>query len=51
MDIFHMRTAEHLSGQDGELILAEFTEEHPPLIQQAGMACKIKTYYKRVRDW
>lgn len=29
-----MRNPEDLSGKDGELILVEFTEEHPPLMNQ-----------------
>ncbi|XP_068631569.1 transcription initiation factor TFIID subunit 1 [Battus philenor] len=46
-DVFFMRTPEDLSGKDGELILVEFCEEHPPLISQVGMCSKIKNYYKR----
>ncbi|KAJ2946083.1 hypothetical protein O0L34_g5002 [Tuta absoluta] len=46
-DVFFMRSPEDLSGRDGELILVEFCEEHPPLISQVGMCTKIKNYYKR----
>lgn len=46
-DVFFMRTPEDLSGKDGELILVEFCEEHPPLISQVGMCSKVKNYYKR----
>ncbi|XP_065225060.1 transcription initiation factor TFIID subunit 1 isoform X2 [Planococcus citri] len=46
-DMFFMRTPEDLTGRDGELILVEFCEEHPPLINQVGMCSKIKNYYKR----
>ncbi|XP_063824981.1 transcription initiation factor TFIID subunit 1 [Ostrinia nubilalis] len=46
-DVFFMRTPEDLSGRDGELLLIEFCEEHPPLISQVGMCSKIKNYYKR----
>ncbi|XP_049868741.1 transcription initiation factor TFIID subunit 1 isoform X3 [Pectinophora gossypiella] len=46
-DVFFMRTPEDLSGRDGEVILVEFCEEHPPLISQVGMCTKIKNYYKR----
>lgn len=46
-DMFFMRTPEDLSGKDGELILAEYSEEHPPLMMQVGMATKIKNYFKR----
>ncbi|XP_061104472.1 transcription initiation factor TFIID subunit 1 isoform X7 [Conger conger] len=46
-DMFFMRTASDLTGKDGDLILAEYSEEFPPLIMQVGMATKIKNYYKR----
>lgn len=46
-DVFFMRTPEDLSGRDGELVLVEFCEEHPPLLSQVGMCTKIKNYYKR----
>ncbi|GBP21203.1 Transcription initiation factor TFIID subunit 1 [Eumeta japonica] len=46
-DVFFMRTPEDLSGRDGELVLMEFCEEHPPLISQVGMCSKVKNYYKR----
>ncbi|XP_064482007.1 transcription initiation factor TFIID subunit 1-like isoform X2 [Ornithodoros turicata] len=46
-EMFFMRTAEDLTGRDGELILSEYSEEHPPLVMQVGMATKIKNYYKR----
>lgn len=46
-DIFFMRTPQDLSGMDGELIMAEYSEEYPPLLMQVGMATKIKNYYKR----
>jgi transcription initiation factor TFIID subunit 1 len=46
-EIFFMRTAEDISGKDGEMVLFEFSEEHPPLMNLTGMASKIKTYYKR----
>ena len=47
--MFFMRSPHDLSGMDGELILAEYTEEYPPLMMRVGMATKIKNYYKRVR--
>lgn len=47
-DIFFMRDVCDLSGKDGELLLLEYSEEHPPLLSQPGMASKIKNYYKRV---
>ena len=46
--MFFMRTVADLSGKDGDLILAEYSEEFPPLMMQIGMATKIKCYYKRV---
>lgn len=46
-DVFFMRTPEDLTGRDGDLILIEFCEEHPPLMNQVGMCSKIKNYYKR----
>lgn len=33
-DVFFMRTPEDLTGRDGDIILVEFCEEHPPLINQ-----------------
>lgn len=47
-DVFSMREIHHLSGRDGILICLEYSEEHPPLINQPGMASKIRNYYKRV---
>ena len=46
--MFFMRMAEDLSGKDGEILLAEWSEEYPPLVTQVGMATKVKNYYKRV---
>ncbi|XP_053535392.1 transcription initiation factor TFIID subunit 1 isoform X3 [Ictalurus punctatus] len=46
-DMFFMRTNQDLTGKDGDLILAEYSEEYPPLMLQVGMATKIKNYYKR----
>ncbi|CAG7727818.1 unnamed protein product [Allacma fusca] len=46
-DIFFMRTPEDLTGKDGSLLLLEYCEEHPPLLNQVGMCSKIKNYYKR----
>ncbi|XP_015433770.1 PREDICTED: transcription initiation factor TFIID subunit 1 [Dufourea novaeangliae] len=46
-DVFFMRTPEDLTGKDGELVLVEFSEEHPPLMNQVGMCSKMKNYYKR----
>ena len=41
-----VRTQEDLSGKDGDLILAEYSEENPPLLSQVGMATKIINYYQ-----
>ncbi|XP_058793259.1 transcription initiation factor TFIID subunit 1-like [Phymastichus coffea] len=46
-DVFFMRTPNDLTGRDGEIVLIEFSEEHPPLVNQVGMCSKIKNYYKR----
>uniref|UniRef100_A0A6I8RVZ8 Transcription initiation factor TFIID subunit n=1 Tax=Xenopus tropicalis TaxID=8364 RepID=A0A6I8RVZ8_XENTR len=46
-EMFFMRTSQDLTGKDGDLILAEYSEENPPLMMQVGMASKIKNYYKR----
>lgn len=46
--MFFMRTPQDLTGKDGDLILAEYSEENAPLMMQVGMATKIKNYYKRV---
>ncbi|XP_013414213.1 transcription initiation factor TFIID subunit 1 [Lingula anatina] len=46
-EMFFMRTPQDLTGMDGELILAEYSEEFPPILMQVGMATKIKNYYKR----
>ncbi|VDO20453.1 unnamed protein product [Haemonchus placei] len=49
-DIFFMRDVADLSGRDGDLVLLEYSEEHPPLLCQPGMASKIKNYYKKVKE-
>lgn len=46
-DIFFMRTPDDLTGKDGEMLMIEYCEEHPPLLSQVGMCSKIKNYYKR----
>lgn len=42
-----MRTPEDLSVCDGEIVLAECSEQYPPLVNNVGMATKIKNYYRR----
>ena len=44
--MFQMRTSEDLSGCDGELILVEFCEEYPPLMNAIGMCSKLINYYQ-----
>ncbi len=46
--MFFMRKAEDLTGMDGELILAEYCEEWPPLLPQVGMNNRVRNYYRRV---
>ena len=48
-EMFFMRSPEDLTGKDGDIILAEYSEEFPPLMMQVGMSTKFKNYYKRVR--
>jgi transcription initiation factor TFIID subunit 1 len=40
-DIFFMRKPEDISGQDGEIVLFEYMEEHPPLLSLVGMCSKV----------
>lgn len=47
-EMFFMRTPQDLTGKDGDLILAEYSEENAPLMMQVGMANKMKNYYKQV---
>ena len=47
--MFFMRTPDDLTGRDGDIILAEYSEEYPPLLMRVGMATKIKNDFKRVR--
>ena len=42
-----MRSIEDVSPCDSDLVLFEYSEEHPPLINNIGMASKIKNYYRR----
>lgn len=46
--MFFMRTPGDLTGMDGELVLFEYSEEHPALIMAVGMNTRIRNYYKRV---
>ncbi len=46
--MFYMRRLQDLSGLDSDLILAEYSEQYPPLLNQIGMATRIKNYFKKV---
>ncbi|CAB3979442.1 transcription initiation factor TFIID subunit 1 isoform X2 [Paramuricea clavata] len=46
-EVFFMRDVTDLTGMDGDLILAEYCEEYPPLIMAVGMNTRIIDYYKR----
>lgn len=46
--MFFMCTPQELTGKDGDLILAEYSEENGSLMMQVGMSTKIKNYYKPV---
>ncbi|KAF0298206.1 Transcription initiation factor TFIID subunit 1 [Amphibalanus amphitrite] len=46
-DVFFMRSAEDLTGRDGDMVLVEYCEEHPAMLSQVGMCTKVKNYYKR----
>ena len=46
-EVFFMRQPEDVSACDGQLVLAEYSEEHPPLVMATGMATKVKNYYRR----
>ena len=35
-DVFFMRAPEDLSGKDGDLVLVEFSEEHPLLMNEVS---------------
>jgi transcription initiation factor TFIID subunit 1 len=47
-EVFFMRDVTDLTGMDGDLILAEYCEEYPPLIMAVGMNTRMINYYKRV---
>lgn len=45
------RDVSALSAKNGKLLFFEYSEEYPPLLNQPGMACKIRNYYKKVSDY
>ena len=46
-EVFFMRSPEDLSICDGHLVLAECSEQYPPLLSAIGLATKMKNYYRR----
>ena len=46
-EVFFMRTLDDLTPCDSHLVLFEYSEEHPPLLSNIGMASKVKNYYRR----
>ena len=42
-----MRSPQDLSASDGNIVLAELSEQYPPLVSTIGMATRIKNYYRR----
>lgn len=46
--MFYMRRLPDLSGLDSDIVLAEYCEQYPPLLNQIGMATRIKNYYRKV---
>lgn len=47
-EVFYMRDVADLSGKDETLVMIEYSEEHPVVLSQPGMASKLKNYFKRV---
>lgn len=47
-EMFLMRQVSDVSGKDGDLLLFEYSEEHPILLSQPGMASRLRNYHKRV---
>ncbi|CAF0732337.1 unnamed protein product [Adineta ricciae] len=46
-EMFYMRRLQDLSGLDSDVILVEYSEQYPPLLNQIGMATRVKNYYKK----
>lgn len=46
-EVFYMRDVQDLSGKDETLVMIEYSEEHPVILSQPGMASKMKNYFKR----
>ena len=49
--MFYMRRLQDLSALDSDVILAEYCEQYPPLLNQIGMATRVKNYYKKVKKF
>ena len=41
------RTMEELSASDGDIIVCEYLERHPPLLMNVGMCSQLITYYRK----
>lgn len=48
--MFYMRRLQDLSGLDSDVVLAEYCEQYPSLLNQIGMATRVKNYYKKVNN-
>ncbi|CAF0887548.1 unnamed protein product [Adineta steineri] len=46
-EMFYMRRLQDLSGLDSDIVLAEYSEQYPSLLNQIGMATRIKNYFKK----
>lgn len=44
-----IRTKSDLTGRYGEIILFEYSEQHPALLNEIGMFSKIRTYLRPVQ--
>ena len=36
-DVFFMRSADDLTGRDGDMVLVEYCEEHPSMLSQVSL--------------
>ena len=44
------RSMEELSASDGDIIVCEYLERHPPLLMNVGMCSQLITYYRKQSD-
>lgn len=49
--MFYMRRLQDLSALDSDVVLAEYCEQYPPLLNQIGMATRVKNYYKKAKKF